>query len=126
MEGLSKLVLNAFRPQKLFLLRYIFVFSFWINNCICINGNVKVVSWFLQELIDVEGDGIADMVFHCIQEMDIDNRMMVTNLNQLLVLLLLLYNLNTWRNYVWLYVLQLYQHIVLSGGSTMYPGLPSR
>lgn len=36
------------------------------------------------------------MVFRCIQEMDIDNRMV------------------------------LYQHIVLSGGSTMYPGLPSR
>lgn len=32
---------------------------------------------YLQELIDVEGDGMADMVFHCIQEMDIDNRMMV-------------------------------------------------
>ena len=32
---------------------------------------------FLQELIDVEGDGMADMVFRCIQEMDIDNRMMV-------------------------------------------------
>jgi len=31
----------------------------------------------LQELIDVEGDGMADMVFRCIQEMDIDNRMMV-------------------------------------------------
>ncbi|BAF23569.2 Os08g0369300 [Oryza sativa Japonica Group] len=49
-----------------------------------------------QELIDVEGDGMADMAFRCIQEMDIDNRM------------------------------TLYQHIVLSGGSTMYPGLPSR
>ncbi|XP_056168744.1 actin-related protein 2 isoform X2 [Syzygium oleosum] len=49
-----------------------------------------------KELIDVEGDGMADMVFRCIQEMDIDNRML------------------------------LYQHIVLSGGSTMYPGLPSR
>ncbi|KAF6161541.1 hypothetical protein GIB67_009420 [Kingdonia uniflora] len=48
------------------------------------------------EFIDVEGDGMADMVFCCIQEMDIDNRMM------------------------------LYQHIVLSGGSTMYPRLPSR
>ncbi|KAL3653860.1 Actin-related protein 2 [Castilleja foliolosa] len=48
------------------------------------------------ELIDVEGDGMADMVFRCIEEMDIDNRMM------------------------------LYQHIVLTGGSTMYPGLPSR
>lgn len=31
----------------------------------------------MQELIDVEGDGMADMVFRCIQEMDIDNRMMV-------------------------------------------------
>ncbi|KAF7024675.1 hypothetical protein CFC21_036987 [Triticum aestivum] len=51
---------------------------------------------FTPELIDVEGDGLADMAFHCIQEMDIDNRM------------------------------TLYQHIVLSGGSTMYPGLPSR
>nr|XP_007161338.1 hypothetical protein PHAVU_001G060800g [Phaseolus vulgaris]ESW33332.1 hypothetical protein PHAVU_001G060800g [Phaseolus vulgaris] len=30
---------------------------------------------FTPELIDVEGDGIADMVFRCIQEMDIDNRM---------------------------------------------------
>ncbi|XP_062182089.1 actin-related protein 2-like [Phragmites australis] len=39
---------------------------------------------------------MADMAFHCIQEMDIDNRMM------------------------------LYQHIVLSGGITMYPGLLSR
>ncbi|KAK6928557.1 hypothetical protein RJ641_007148 [Dillenia turbinata] len=51
---------------------------------------------FTPELIDLEGDGMADMVFRCIQEMDINNRMM------------------------------LYQHIVLSGGSTMYPGLPSR
>ncbi|KAK1562688.1 hypothetical protein Q3G72_015778 [Acer saccharum] len=44
------------------------------------------------KLIDVEDDGMADMVFRCIQEMDIDNML----------------------------------HIVLSGGSTMYPGLPSR
>ncbi|KAE8720083.1 Actin-related protein 2 [Hibiscus syriacus] len=51
---------------------------------------------FTPELIDVEGDGMADMVFRCIHEMDINNRMM------------------------------LYQHIVLSGRSTMYPGLPSR
>ncbi|KAJ7536019.1 hypothetical protein O6H91_12G054000 [Diphasiastrum complanatum] len=51
---------------------------------------------FKPELIDMEGDGLSDLVFRCIQEMDIDNRM------------------------------TLYQHIVLSGGSTMYPGLPSR
>lgn len=34
-----------------------------------------------QELIDVEGDGMADMAFHCIQEMDIDNRMTVSLLS---------------------------------------------
>jgi len=51
---------------------------------------------FTPELIDMEGDGLSGAVFRCIQEMDIDNRM------------------------------SLYQHIVLSGGSTMYPGLPSR
>ncbi|KAI7990296.1 Magnesium transporter MRS2-F [Camellia lanceoleosa] len=31
----------------------------------------------LMELIDVEGDGMADMVFRYIQEMDINNRMMI-------------------------------------------------
>ncbi|XP_024537563.1 actin-related protein 2 [Selaginella moellendorffii] len=51
---------------------------------------------FNPELLDMEGGGLAELVFRCIQEMDIDNRM------------------------------TLYQHIVLSGGSTMYPGLPSR
>lgn len=78
----------------------------------------------MQELIDIEGDGIADMVFRCIQEMDIDNRMMVW--------------LDVWYDFKkWIFIfdvkvnmnaigLQLYQHIVLSGGSTMYPGLPSR
>lgn len=38
-----------------------------------------------QELIDVEGDGMADMVFRCIQEMDIDNRMMVCGFERLLI-----------------------------------------
>ncbi|GLJ30075.1 hypothetical protein SUGI_0594720 [Cryptomeria japonica] len=51
---------------------------------------------FNPELVDIEGDGLADLVFQCIQSMEIDNRLM------------------------------LYQHIVLNGGSTMYPGLPSR
>ena len=32
---------------------------------------------FLQELIDVEGEGLAEMAFRCVQEMDIDNRMPV-------------------------------------------------
>jgi hypothetical protein len=35
---------------------------------------------FTPELIDVEGDGMADMAFRCIQEMDIDNRMTVYSL----------------------------------------------
>lgn len=51
---------------------------------------------FNPELVDVEGGGIADMVFRCVQENDIDNRM------------------------------QMYQHIVMSGGSSMYRGMPSR
>eukprot|EP00245_Coleochaete_scutata_P008171 TRINITY_DN2434_c0_g1_i2.p1 TRINITY_DN2434_c0_g1~~TRINITY_DN2434_c0_g1_i2.p1 ORF type:complete len:387 (-),score=85.90 TRINITY_DN2434_c0_g1_i2:627-1787(-) len=51
---------------------------------------------FTPELMGLEGAGLTDMVFRCIQDMDIDNRM------------------------------TLYQHIVLSGGTSMYPGLPSR
>ena len=51
---------------------------------------------FRPDLIGVEGDGMAEMVFNCVQEMDIDNRM------------------------------TLYSHIVLSGGTSMYRGLPSR
>jgi len=51
---------------------------------------------FQPELIDVEGDGISELVFKCIQENEIDNRR------------------------------ALYQHIVLSGGNSMYAGLPSR
>ena len=51
---------------------------------------------FRPDLVDVEGGGMAQMIFDCCQEMDIDNRM------------------------------QLYSHVVMSGGSTMYPGIPSR
>lgn len=47
-------------------------------------------------MINVEGQGIAELVFSTIQAADIDMRS------------------------------ELYKHIVLSGGSTMYPGLPSR
>jgi len=47
-------------------------------------------------LMDVEGNGMADMLFGMIQEADVDLRP------------------------------AFYKHIVLSGGSTMYPGLPSR
>nr|CAH7731526.1 unnamed protein product [Callosobruchus chinensis] len=51
---------------------------------------------FQPHLINVEGPGIAELVFNTIQAADIDMRS------------------------------ELYKHIVLSGGSTMYPGLPSR
>lgn len=51
---------------------------------------------FQPHLINVEGQGIAELVFSTIQAADIDMRP------------------------------ELYKHIVLSGGSTMYPGLPSR
>lgn len=46
--------------------------------------------------IDVESKGLAELVFDCIQSCDMSTRP------------------------------DLYKHIVLSGGSTMYPGLPSR
>ena len=51
---------------------------------------------FRPSLVDSEKAGMADMVFDMIQDADIDTRS------------------------------EYYQHIVLSGGSSMYPGLPSR
>lgn len=51
---------------------------------------------FQPHLIDIEGQGIAELLFNTIQAADLDIR------------------------------LELFKHIVLSGGSTMYPGLPSR
>jgi len=51
---------------------------------------------FQPHLINVEGQGIAELVFTAIQSGEMDMRA------------------------------DLYKHIVLSGGSTMYPGLPSR
>eukprot|EP00943_MAST-04B_sp_MAST-4B-sp1_P001601 g1601.t1 len=51
---------------------------------------------FSPGLIDVEGDGMADMVYNMIQKADMDCRA------------------------------EFYKHIVLSGGSSMYPGLPTR
>lgn len=51
---------------------------------------------FNPSLIDVESVGMSDMVFDMIQDADIDLRA------------------------------EFYEHIVLSGGSSMYPGLPSR
>jgi len=51
---------------------------------------------FQPHLINVEGQGIAELLFSSIQAAEMDIRS------------------------------DLYKHIVLSGGSTMYPGLPSR
>lgn len=47
-------------------------------------------------MIDKESDGLSDLLFKTIQSAEIDLRP------------------------------ELYKHIVLSGGTTMYPGLPSR
>ncbi|KAK9765557.1 Arp2/3 complex subunit, actin nucleation center, variant 2 [Basidiobolus ranarum] len=51
---------------------------------------------FQPHLIDVESPGVAEMLYNTIQAADIDIRS------------------------------ELYKHVVLSGGSSMYPGLPSR
>eukprot|EP01112_Ceratiomyxa_fruticulosa_P022677 TRINITY_DN8397_c0_g1_i1.p1 TRINITY_DN8397_c0_g1~~TRINITY_DN8397_c0_g1_i1.p1 ORF type:complete len:396 (-),score=113.74 TRINITY_DN8397_c0_g1_i1:286-1473(-) len=51
---------------------------------------------FNPNLVDVEGGGMADLLFDSINKADIDTRA------------------------------AFYQHVVLSGGSSMYPGLPSR
>lgn len=51
---------------------------------------------FEPHLIDIEGPGMGEMLFECINKADMDTRS------------------------------EFYNHIVLSGGSTMYPGLPSR
>ena len=52
---------------------------------------------FKPSLIDeADGVGLHEQIFNCIQEMDIDNRM------------------------------EMYSNIVLSGGSSMYPGFPTR
>lgn len=51
---------------------------------------------FKPHLIDVESGGMSDLIFDVIQSADIDLRS------------------------------EFYKHIVLSGGSSMYPGLPSR
>jgi len=51
---------------------------------------------FQPHLVDVEQPGVAELLFNTIQAAAVDTRT------------------------------ELYKHIVLSGGSSMYPGLPSR
>ncbi len=50
---------------------------------------------FQPHLINIEGAGMAELLFNTIQAADIDTRS------------------------------EFYRHIALSGGSTMYPGFPS-
>lgn len=83
-----------------------FLSTFWSIVCFQLpDGRVVKVSGerfeapealFQPHLINVEGVGMAELLFNTIQAADIDTRM------------------------------EFYKHIVLSGGSTMYPGLPSR
>ena len=51
---------------------------------------------FQPHLINIDGVGVAELLYNTIQAADIDTRS------------------------------EFFKHIVLSGGSTMYPGLPSR
>eukprot|EP00003_Mantamonas_plastica_P013084 TRINITY_DN2304_c0_g1_i2.p1 TRINITY_DN2304_c0_g1~~TRINITY_DN2304_c0_g1_i2.p1 ORF type:complete len:391 (+),score=121.86 TRINITY_DN2304_c0_g1_i2:43-1215(+) len=51
---------------------------------------------FTPNLVDIDGMGVAEALFDCINSADIDTRP------------------------------EFYKHIVLSGGTSMYPGLPSR
>ena len=73
---------------------------------------------FSPDLIDVEGGGIADVLFKCIQEMDIDNRMVRACCAAMHRCVRLTAVCLLWQT--------MYEHVVLSGGSSMYPGLPSR
>lgn len=58
--------------------------------------HINLIEYFLDIFFFYPTAGIAELVFNTIQAADIDMRS------------------------------ELYKHIVLSGGSTMYPGLPSR
>ena len=94
-------------------------FSFCLNNCIYFPQQTTVLveqyelpdgrvikvggerfgapeALFQPHLINVEAVGVAELLFNTIQTADVDTRP------------------------------EFYKHIVLSGGSTMYPGLPSR
>ncbi|KAH7106172.1 actin binding protein [Auriculariales sp. MPI-PUGE-AT-0066] len=51
---------------------------------------------FQPHLVDVDSPGVAELLYQCIQAAPVDTRT------------------------------ELYKHVVLSGGSSMYPGLPSR
>lgn len=68
---------------------------------------------FQPHLIGVEKPGLSELLFGCIQASDIGN-------------LDIIYCFAYPHLTIWDTRLDFYKHIVLSGGTTMYPGLPSR
>ncbi|XP_002731308.2 actin-related protein 2-B [Saccoglossus kowalevskii] len=99
-EDLCFVAYNVEQEQKLALETTVLVESYTLPD-----GRVVKVggerfeapeALFQPHLINVDGVGVAELLFNTIQAADIDTRA------------------------------DLYKHIVLSGGSTMYPGLPSR
>jgi len=99
-EKLSYIGYNIEAEQKLALETTVLVESYTLpdGRVIKVGGErfEAPEALFQPHLINIEGSGIAELVFSTIQAADIDVRP------------------------------SLYKHIVLSGGSTMYPGLPSR
>lgn len=91
---------------------------------------------FQPHLINVEGVGVAELLFNTIQAADIDLRSpygyctaTVTTQNTFFLLEIMKYpiiHLIFWITCWFLSRADFYKHIVLSGGTTMYPGLPSR
>ena len=76
---------------------------------------------FNPQLLELECMGLFEAVFHCINQCDVDCRPELYQVRSLLVLLLSLF--------VCLFAdgeMCALQHIVLSGGTSMLPGLPSR
>lgn len=88
--------------SKIIILNHLFIYNYQFQlpdgRVIKVGGErfEAPEALFQPHLINVEGQGIAELVFSTIQAATIDMRSV------------------------------LYKHIVLSGGSTMYPGLPSR
>ncbi|EGW08748.1 Actin-related protein 2 [Cricetulus griseus] len=99
-EKLCYMGYNTEQEQKLALETTVLVESYTLSDgrIIKVGGErfEAPEALFQPHLINVEGVGVAELLFNTIQAADIDTRS------------------------------EFYKHIVLSGGSTMYPGLPSR
>lgn len=81
---------------------------------------------FQPHLINVEGAGVAELLFNTIQAADIDLRSDPSPEN--LTTIIGEKNHMTLNHLLMFHQCRadFYKHIVLSGGTTMYPGLPSR